>query len=326
MPDSPKTIKCKSCGAPLNYRHGENVLHCNYCGSTTMLADYDNIVTIAEPFIIPNKLTKGTASASCRKWMAQGTFKAKDLPDKATFRKLEARYLPFWTVRAHVKTSFSGAKGASDVQGSVEEEVAWVVYARTDPGDIFGFWALNPGAQSTAPDWGDFPLKLNIGSDKSEGIDLVTGKEPFDQKLVGDVELINGQITESDAKKKAETEIAAFSRKKAVDKNAGVTFSSFDVTTSFEKVDLVYLPLWSIEYAYRGKPYRMLLEGHRGRVLAGEAPVGKWDKVVVLSIIFGSIGIISAILAGAFNWPYLYILSAISFLIIGVYAIKAALT
>jgi hypothetical protein len=270
-------------------------------------------------------MLKSTISNSCRKWMAEGTFKAKDLPNTAVFTKLEARYLPFWAIRAHSTTKYSGSRGSDEVQGSVEEEVAWVIYARTDPGDIFGFWALNPGAQSTTPDWGDFPFKLNLGSDKSEGIDLVTGKEPFDQKLVGDVELINGQITEGDAKKKAETEIATFCRKKTVEKNAGVTFSNFDVSISIEKIDLVYLPLWSVEYTYRGKPYRMLLDGHRGRVLAGEAPVGKWDKVVIAGAIFGSIAIICGIVGRVFNWPYLYIISAVMVLIIGYYAIRAAL-
>jgi len=200
----------------------------------------------------------------------------------------------------------------------------WVVYARTDPGEFFGFWALNPGAKSTSADWGDFPLQMNLGSEKSEGVDLVTGKEPFDQKLVGNIEVINGQLTDEDAKAKAENEIAAFSRKKIADEVSEV--SSFDVNVNIEKADLVYLPLWSVEYTYGGKPYRMLVQGHTGRVLAGEAPVGKWDKVVVLGVICGLLAVGFGIAASIFNVPYLYLGTGLMILITGVYAIKAALT
>jgi len=326
MPESPSTFNCNNCGAPLPYRHGENILHCNYCGSTTMLAEYDNIVTIAEPFIIPNKLSKNQVMDTCRKWMAEGVFKAADLAGRASFTKLEAKYLPFWAVQAHATTKYSGSSGSSDVEGSVEQDLAWVVYARTDPGEFFGFWALNPGAKSTSADWGDFPLNMNIGSDKSEGIDLVTGREPFDQKLVGDVEVINGQLTDHEAKEQAKNEIAGYCRKRLNEQEGGVSVSSFTVEVNFERADLVYLPLWSVEYKYGAKPYRILLNGHTKRVLAGEAPVGKWDKVAVLGAICGALALGFGFGAHLFGVPYLYLGSAMMILIIGAYAVKAALS
>jgi len=323
MHESPTTFNCKNCGAPLPYKHGENLLHCNYCGATTMLADYDNIVTIAEPFIIPNKFTKGVMMTTCRKWMSEGVFKAADLANKARIIRIETRYLPFWTIYAHATTKYSGTSGGDDVEGSREENVAWVVYARTDPGEFFGFWALNPGAKKTSADWGDFPFQMNLGSEKSEGIDLVTGREPFDQRLVGDIEVVNGQITDDEARAKAENEISAFSRKKIADEVSAV--SSFDVSVNVEKAELVYLPLWSVEYGYGRKTYRMLLQGHTGRVLAGEAPVGKWDKVAILGAVCGVTGIAFGAAAYFFT-PYLYFGTALMILIVGGYAMKQALS
>jgi len=322
--EKPTSVKCSSCGAPLPYKHGENLLHCNYCGSTTMLADYDNIVQIAEPFIIPNRGKKSDVMHECRKWMSEGVFKAADLPQKSQFKRIEPRYLPFWVVNAHATTKYSGSSGRNDVDGSREEKVAWVVYARTDPGEFFGFRALNPGAKSTSADWGDFPLRMNVGTTESQGIDLVTGREAFDQKLVGDTEVINGQIAREEAIEKANNEIARYSRLKIADEVGNI--SSFDSDINVENTDLVYLPLWSVEYAYGRKNYRILMHGHTGRVIAGEAPVGKWDKTVVLAVICGIIALLFGGAAALFDFPYLYIGTMAMILIVGVYSIKAALT
>ena len=53
----------------------------------------------------------------------------------------------------------------------------------------------------------------------------------------------------------------------------------------------VLLPVWSLAYSFRGKPYRVLVHGQTGRVV-GEAPYS-WVKIVLALLGFG--GVVAAV-------------------------------
>lgn len=336
-------IKCKGCGAPLPYVSGENVLHCDYCGSTTMLASLDNIVKLEEHFIIPNTQSSASVVQYCREWMKEGFFKAGDLPLRAVFGKIEPLFLPFWVVHAQVNTFWSGMNRRTrtvgsgkhartetywePASGSIKDSLGWVVYARSSMNEYFGLAALNPGGTATAADWGGFPLSIALGSKKSEGIDLTTGKSAFQSELAKGIKIINGQITQAQAEERARAQITAYHRNLADKKVDQLT--NCTTTIVVEKTEFIYAPLWFVNYSYKSKNYRMLVEGHKGRIISGEAPVGKWDKVVVSGIFSGIISLASG-LGGYYlintPWaPYLFIVTGVSVLAFGMHAIITAL-
>lgn len=337
-----KEIKCKGCGAPLPYVSGESVLHCDYCGSTTMLASLDNIVKLEEHFIIPSTQSSASVVQHCRAWMKEGFFKAKDLPLRAVFGKIESLFLPFWVVHAQVITFWSGMNQRTrtvgsgkyahtetywePASGSIQDELGWVVYARSNMNEYFGLTALNPGGTATVADWGGFALGMGLGNKTSEGIDLTTGKTLFQAELAKGMKIVNGQITQAQAEERARAQITAYHRRlvnKKVDQVTNCT-----TTIVVEKTELIYAPLWFVDYSYKGKNYRMLVEGHKGRIITGEAPVGKWDKVVVSGIVGGLVTIVSGLAGYYINapWaPYLFFVTGASVLAVGIHALITAL-
>lgn len=342
MDSSLPEIKCKSCGAPIQYVTGESVLRCNYCGVTTMVASLDNIVKVEDHFIIPNTQSNASVQQHSREWMGQGFFKAGDLPKVAVFKNIRGIYLPFWVVHAQVNTYWSGMNRRTrsvgsgsyrrtetyyePASGTINEKVGWVVYARSSLDEYYGLAALNPGAAGTSVDWGGFGLVGGLGSSESEGIDLTTGKTPFDADVAGSMEILNGQITQDQANERAKAQITGFHHRKAQKKVDQL--SNCNTTIQVEKTDLVYGPLWFVDYLYKGKPYRMLLEGHKGKVMTGEAPVGKWDKVAVSGVIGGVVGIgcaIGAVYATFPNHEFLLLGTAAAILAVGIHAIATAL-
>jgi len=332
-------MKCKNCGAPLPYVAGENVLNCGYCGSTTMIAALDNIVKLEEHFIIPNNIDSRSLQKNCREWMSKGFFKAGDLDETAAFGKIEGLYLPFWVVNVQANTYWSGMNrrtrtvGSGDHRrtetywepesGSFQDHLGWVVYARSNFDEYYGLNALNPGQCSTSADWGGFAMSFGLGDKKSEGIDLATGKKPFSMDVAKGVPVINGQITQDQADDRAKAQIVGYHRSQAESKVTRLT--DCDTTVQVERTELIYAPMWFVEYAYKGKTYRMLLEGHQGRVICGEAPVGKWDKVVVSGIAGGLVAVGFGLGAHFADIPWLYIGTAAAILGVGVHAIITAL-
>ncbi len=339
MESSPPDMKCKNCGAPIPYVAGENVLTCSYCGSTTMIASLDNIVKVEEHFIIPNTLDSASLQKNCRVWMSKGFFKAADLDEAALFGKIEGLYLPFWVVNARADTYWSGMNrrtrtvGSGDNRrteeywvpdsGSFQENPGWVIYARANLDEYYGLGALNPGETSTSADWGGFAIDLGLGDKESAGIDLATGKKPFSVDVAKGLTIINGQIAQEQAEDRAKAQIVGYHREKAEAKVDRLT--DCDTTVQVERTELIYAPMWFVEYKYKGKTYRMLLEGYKGRVISGEAPVGKWDKVVVSGIIGGLVAIGCGIGGYYSDIPALYIGTAIAVLGVGIHATITAL-
>jgi hypothetical protein len=276
-----------------------------------MLAGFDKIVKVESHFVLPAKLDQAGVRQSVMSWMQQGWLKAADLAEKANFDQIEGVVLPFWVVKARARTFWSGMNrrtrtvGSGDnkrtetywepTSGDFSEEHNWSVYAREKQDEYWGMQALNPGGKSVEADWGKFFLGFGMGSKSSGKRNLLQGKEAFDLEKVRDMKVINGQITQERAEQKGRDDIIVLHRQKAEKRATRIT--DCDTTVDIQGVDLIYVPLWQVGYHYRGRSYRILADGHSGEVITGQAPVGKWDKVVVLSIIMAVLAIIFGVIA-----------------------------
>jgi DNA-directed RNA polymerase subunit RPC12/RpoP len=330
-----KEISCTNCGAPVPYLEGEAVLTCEYCGSTSMLAGFDKIVKVEAHYVLPAKVDPAGVRAVVSDWMGKGWLKAADLADKAVFNRVDGIVLPFWVVKTRAKTYWSGMNrrtrtvGSGDnkrteeywepASGDFSEEYNWSVYAREDPGEFWGLDALNPGGKSVHADWGKFFLGFGMGSRSSGKSNLLEGKQSFTLEHVRGMKVQNGQITQERAERKGRDGIAALHRKAAEGKATRIT--DCDTSVDVRGVDLVYLPLYQVAYTYRGRPYRILVNGHAGEVITGEAPVGKWDKVVVLSIVMAILAAIFGLIAYFADVPALWAGTGVSVAIAVLYGV-----
>jgi hypothetical protein len=267
--------------------------------------------------------------------MKKGWLKAADLAEKANIDHLEGIVLPFWVVKAKARTYWSGMNRRSRTVGSGDkrrtetyweptsgdftDEYNWSVYARENEEEFWGLNALNPGGKAVEADWGKFFLGFGMGSKSSGKKDLLEGKEAFDLEKVKEMKVINGQITQERAETNGRNEIVELHRK-LTDKKAD-QISDCDTTVDIKGVDLVYVPLWEVGYTYRGRSYRVLANGHTGEVITGQAPVGKWDKVVVLSIIMAIIAVVCGLIAQFANVPSLWIGTGVAIAIAVLYGL-----
>ena len=318
-------ISCSNCGAPLTYMKGEAVITCEYCGTTTMLAGYDKIVTVESQYLLPPRVGRDEAIGIASGWLKKGFYKSRDLPNKVSWRETEARVLPYWIVRCTGNTRWSGKQKRTrtigsgktkrtetywePVQGRITEDYTWPVYAREDTSEFWGVRNMEPGQQCVFPDWGKFVLRFG-GSKRASNKNLLEGKEDFSidelKKSNMQEHIINGQIVQERAETSARNRIIELHQTKA--ESQATVVSDIDTTIDVQGVDLVYVPIWELVYGYRGKDYHVLVDASRQEVLSGEAPVGKWAKATIFDIVFMLIAAIFAVIGATANgatWPWI---------------------
>ena len=319
-PEITRTLKCTSCGAPIKYVEGENLISCSYCGTTNMLAGFDRIVKVENHRIIPNEYTKSQIEQICREWMTKGFFKASDLDEQAVFDTTEGFFLPFWVTTIEARTFWAGlnkrvrwvGSGRSrrmdkhyvPVNGEFTQTLNWAIYARQDTERYFGLEALNPGSHSVEADWGGFVLNFGLGEQTSTQTDFRKGSQPFTLELAKSLPILNGQVIRENAETHSRNRVIEYHRSLAQRKCARVT--DVDTTTYVKETQLIYVPLWFITYRYKDKRYQMLVNGYSGEVEKGQAPVGKYDKAVVLSVVMAILAILFTVLATKLDPQFFY--------------------
>ena len=315
-----RELGCQNCGAPLDYVEGENVITCPYCGSTTMLAGYDNIVKIEGHSMLPMEVNENDAISTLITWLSKGFFRSKSFVATAKLAEAKGLMLPYWIVKSNANTLWRGKKkkskttGTGDnkrtqtwwepVSGSFAEDFTWPEYARENTDEFWGIGNIQPGKKSIFPDWGKFLLRFG-GSKTSPNRNMLDGQVPFDIEAVKNADmaehLVNGQITQERAEANARGNIKTHHAKKAESK--ADVLSDVDTTVNVNKVDLLYVPIWEMKYSIDGKEYRALVDGAKKEVLTAEFPVSKKAKITIFDIFFGIPAIVFGIWGFSANGP-----------------------
>jgi len=243
-----QNIRCSHCGAPVEFKPGELIATCKYCGFTT-------VIETGEPFnfehsLLLNKYDQNQADTLIKDWMRSGFMKPGDLVKKSKIVEKNLVYLPFWVVSAEAKTTYKGIFERISPpivkDGKIEKEYNWLVLAR----EAAGFPAREY----------DVPLE---------------GKIPFDfRKIEGFAKVLNSEITRDEALELAKQQIEALHRfllKQEVDRIV-------EINTEINVKQAVYLhaPVWFVRYEYKGQAYQLILDGAAGMALKGDIPSSKF--------------------------------------------------
>jgi hypothetical protein len=243
-----QNIRCSHCGAPVEFKPGEIIATCKYCGFTT-------VVETGQAFnfehsLLLNKFNEAQIEEPIRNWMSSGFLKPPDLAKKSKIMEKNLVYLPFWVVSVEAKTSYKGIfeRIAPPVvkEGKIQKEYNWLVLAR----EAAGF----PTREY------DVPLE---------------GKIPYDfRKIEGFAKVLNSEIDREEALELAKQQIEAHHRyllQQDVDK-------IIEMYTDINVKQVVYLhaPVWFVKYEYKGKTYQLIMDGAAGMALKGDIPSSKF--------------------------------------------------
>lgn len=225
---------------------------------------------IAETIYKP-KITKGVAERSVREWFSKGV-KAPDLSETVILKENYLIYIPFWRFIAQGKAVACGYSEFNERTGNqirnifeelVDEEFVWT---------------------ECACDTGKLGLK-KLWLDPGDEI-------PLEKGSVVTMEAGGSAIDASERGRKAIHKMINDTVSKRIDK---VTLDkSFLIPKVFE---LVYAPLWIVHYEYKGGHYTTAVDGVKGDVIGGTAPINMTarTRLMILSMAAGGIMIGSSI-------------------------------
>ncbi|HJJ48113.1 MAG TPA: hypothetical protein O0X39_03855 [Methanocorpusculum sp.] len=217
------------------------------------------------------KITRGVADRSLRSWFNKGV-KAPDMLKYLQVNEMYLIYIPFWRFIAQGKavsggyseyTEKTGNVIRNDFEELVDEEFVWTECA-CDTGQygLKELW-LDPGAE--------------IPYQRGTVVAMDAGGSALDASRRGrDAvrEMIKGTVA-----KRIDT----------------ITFEkTFIIPKVFE---LVYAPVWIVHYEYKGGNFTGLVDGVKGEVLGGTAPINMTarTRLMIISMTAGGCMIGSSI-------------------------------
>jgi hypothetical protein len=246
-----QNIRCSHCGAPVDFKPGEIIATCKYCGFTTVI-ETGQAFTF-EHSVLLNKFDETQIEEPVKDWMRSGFLKPGDLARKSKIAEKNLVYLPFWVVSVEAKSTYKGIferiSPAIVKEGTLEKEYDWLVLAR----EASGF----PTREYKVP---------------------LEGKIPYDfRKIEGFAKVLNSEIDRDAALELARTQIEAHHRyllQQDVDKIV-------EINTELNLKQMVYLhaPIWFVKYEYKGNVFQIIVDGASGMALKGDIPSSKFGML-----------------------------------------------
>ena len=289
-----REVACATCGARSEVAPDRTALRCGYCDQPVVLVEEDAERIVPET-LLPFAIPEDRARQRLRAWLQSRWFRPNDLAREATLHRLRGRYVPAWTYDAQTDSSWTAMSGYhywvtesyTNAQGKRStrrvRKTRWVPSSGTYD-HFFNDWLVYATRALPAhllDDLGRWPL---------------AGLVPYDPKYLAGHEAERYQVDLAGGWEQARAGIAAEIRAGCARRVPGDTHMALRVRTTYRDMTWKHLllPLWVVAYRYRGKTWRIVVNGQTGQV-DGEAPLS-WAKILglVLAILL-VIGVVVAV-------------------------------
>ncbi|MBL8048546.1 MAG: hypothetical protein JNJ45_07685 [Chthonomonas sp.] len=308
-----QSLRCRGCGAEFSVPEKKQSDECPFCGSKVVVENTP-LVRIKPQGVMPFQITELQSRASVQKWLGSRFWAPNDLRKLALREgKLRGFYVPFWTFDSQTTSSYSGMRGEhywetesyTDSEGNSQTRQVmrthW--YPATGVVDV-GFDDVLVLAARTV---GQAPAREGEKRDPnmtdarySQLLSTWQLREitPYQSSfLVGfqalryDVDLPMGWER---AREAMEPHIYEAIRYDIGGDEQRVLSKSTDYNNNSFKH--ILLPVYTGGYRYRGKPFRIVVNGQTGEV-QGEAPVSFWKVLIAVLLALILVGTIAFFVA-----------------------------
>jgi hypothetical protein len=254
---------------------------CVYCGSANVLAQDANRNALRPESLVPLDLSQRQCEERFRGWLKSLWFRPTELRKAKHFHAVGI-YVPFWTFDCRVHSDWSAdaghyyyvtvpkmvmVNGKMKMQMVRERRIRWVpAFGRRD--DVFDDELVC--ASGIAPG-----LMKQLGGFDTKGL------VPYRPDYLAGWRAEEYQLDLAQGWERAQATIVEVQRGRCAGDVPGDTQRNLRVQNTIAGVRWkhVLLPVWSLQYRFRGEVYTVLVNGQNGCV-AGKAPIS-WVKVTL---------------------------------------------
>ena len=255
-----RAFHCPSCGAQLMTDDTTAATFCMFCGNPALIEE--RLSKEKRPaYVLPFQKSRKDAEEVFRNWARRGLLTPKHFSAKSTVEKISGIYVPFWLydyaadadVQAHATRVCTSRRGDTE-------------YIHTDhfrlTRDVSNRYEKIPAdASANMPD---------DVMDRLEPFDygkMVPFEMPYLAGFLAEKYSYDGQQIKKRAEKRAEQYILEDARE-TMTGYATVSVTSEQVRLRCEQMKYVLLPVWMLNYRYKGKQYLFAMNGQSGRYVA----------------------------------------------------------
>jgi hypothetical protein len=309
-----RSVSCSRCAGPLRLCDGERLFTCGHCGTSFLLQESRGFARRYFPAKVARLQAVGKASA----WLAQHPEVPADITS-AVFTEAQLIYLPIWEARAYLV----GWEFGNRLRLRAEAAPALALTLSLG-GDLFGEEAEtmrleleDEGVQEAFFDErrlyqaaADLPA---LGMSRPH----ITGREFSLPYLPGEIE-DGAALLEADGECDA---VRTRARQAFLHPASGASIRDSRLFLLRETMTLLYYPLWSLRYRYRGRLYEMSVDGRSGVIHSARAPADGRMRLVIMVASYAALALALALAAWA--WQEFGALREI-FLYVGLLVLAAA--
>ncbi len=272
---SMKGQRCTDCGARVAFEPTALAGRCPFCASARV-ADGD-VEGIRPENVLPFSVTSQQAADLFKKWIRGLWFRPNDLKHLAELQEVRGVYLPFWSFDTEARSWWSADAGyyvnerSSDGK-STTRRTRW-----------------EPVSGTRVDEHHDELVCASQGLPKA----LLPRLYPFrmEQLVAYTPEFLAGwgaeaaSIDADDAWRAAKEALDQKQRALCASIVPGDTHRKLHVSTEYSRIRVksALLPVFVSAYVYRGRPYRLLINGQTGKV-SGQAPLSVAKVLIAILV------------------------------------------
>jgi hypothetical protein len=256
---------------------------CVFCGSPSVLDQEANRNALRPESLVPLDVGRAQVEASFRRWLGSLWFRPSALK-RANVASAVGVYVPFWTFDARVRSDWSADSGTY--------YYVPVSYVAMENGKPVTRTRMERRTR-WRPAWGErqdtYDDELVLAA-AGQPADLVRalgdfdlgGLVPYRPHYLAGWRAEEYSIDLDDGWSEAERRIVARQEERCAADVPGDTHRNLRVRNRIRDVRWKHLllPIWSLQYRFRGEVYTVLVHGQTGRVV-GRAPYS-WAKIALL--------------------------------------------
>jgi DNA-directed RNA polymerase subunit RPC12/RpoP len=280
---------CSSCGAEILTDKDTTATMCSFCGSPTLIED--RLIGATRPKqVIPFKITRDKMEEAFHNWTKNGLLTPDDFTSQNTIDKITGLYAPYWLFDYHAEAHLEAHCTTVRMQRKGDTQYTYTKHFEV--------------ARDIEVDYDKIPL------DASERLDdnMMDKLEPFvyDDLKPFAMEYLSGfqsekyNYTSDDLNSRIKQRV-----KKYTDEESSRSIEGYDtvhivqnhLNMKEKKADYTLLPVWLLNYRYKGKNYTFALNGQTGKIV-GDLPISKGKVAKWYGIVFGITTVLAALIGG----------------------------
>lgn len=285
-----KVFHCSACGAELLTDEHTSATFCSFCGQPTMIEERLS-GQVMPSVVIPFKIGEQEAKNMFRRWAKKGIFTPKEFVSESTVQKVTGIYVPFWLYDYGARMEYAAncTKVRTETKGKYEYTYTEHYYVTREV--VADYDRVPCDASEKMPDR------------------TMDELEPFDYCDLTKFEMpyLSGYYSEKfnysadDMTPRIEARVAQYIKDTTMSTIRGyssITEKSASRYLQRKHAEYALLPVWLLNYRYKGKDYMFTLNGQTGKIVA-KRPVSLMRQLAMvgaLTLAFFAMGIIGSIL------------------------------